>query len=86
VVYYDIIIFFAVMQRAQNHPPVFLLVLDTCLDNDDLQAIKVVISLVQKLASHAVYSSVKTYVGSVDYCSAGTSTHRYVKQAHCQVL
>jgi len=31
-----------VLQRAQNHPPVYLLVLDTCLDNDDLQAIKVV--------------------------------------------
>jgi len=37
------------MQRAQNHPPVFLMVLDTCLDHDDLQAIKVVVLIVQEL-------------------------------------
>ena len=28
-------------QRAQTHPPVFLIVLDTCMDEEDLQAVKV---------------------------------------------
>jgi len=28
------------LMRAQSHPPVFLIVLDTCMDDEDLQAVK----------------------------------------------
>ena len=31
----------SVMKRATCHPPIFLIVLDTCMDDDDLQAVKV---------------------------------------------